>query len=166
MRAVLKRAGLISIVCAGLLLTACGEESAEEPTAAGAEAATESLPAAGKPKVVPPAGPPPKGLVKEDLVPGTGAEAKSGDELTVEYVGAHYKSGREFDSSWGDEEPYAFYLGTGEVLEGWDRGLVGMKVGGRRELIVPPDLAFGSTGGATIAPNSTLVFVVDLLAVE
>jgi peptidylprolyl isomerase len=118
-----------------------------------------------KPKVVPPKGPKPKQLVVEDLEEGTGPEAKPGDELTVQYVGVGYESGKEFDSSWG-KKPFTFTLGDGKLIKGWEEGLEGMKVGGRRELITPPDYAYGSEGAGAIAPNATLVFVIDLLEVK
>ncbi|HET9677776.1 MAG TPA: FKBP-type peptidyl-prolyl cis-trans isomerase [Solirubrobacterales bacterium] len=118
-----------------------------------------------KPKVVPPKGPKPKSLVVKDLEVGTGPEAKSGDELTVQYVGVGYESGKQFDSSW-EREPFTFTLGEGKLIKGWEEGLEGMKVGGRRELITPPDYAYGAEGSGTIAPNATLVFVVDLLEVK
>jgi peptidylprolyl isomerase len=119
-----------------------------------------------KPTVEVPDGPPPKELVKRDLVEGTGAEAKSGDEITVEYVGVGFESGEEFDASWG-REPFPLTLGAGEVIAGWDQGIEGMKVGGRRELIIPPDLAYGPEGQPpSIGPNETLIFVVDLLSVK
>jgi FKBP-type peptidyl-prolyl cis-trans isomerase len=119
-----------------------------------------------KPKVEVPKGPPPKKLVIRDLEEGNGPAAKIGDEVTVEYVGVLYKGGKQFDASWDRGEPISFTLGAGEVIPGWDQGIEGMKVGGRRELIIPPNLAYGSEGGGTIPPNSTLVFVVDLLAIE
>jgi peptidylprolyl isomerase len=119
-----------------------------------------------KPKVEVPKGPPPKKLVIKDLEKGKGPEAKIGDEVTVEYVGVDYKTGKQFDASWDRGEPFTFELGVGQVIAGWEQGIEGMKVGGRRELIIPPDLAYGSEGGGSIAPNSTLIFVVDLLAIE
>jgi peptidylprolyl isomerase len=90
--------------------------------------------------------------------------AKKGSNLTVNYVGVLYKGGKEFDSSWKTGQPLApFVLGQGSVIPGWDQGLVGMKVGGRRELIIPSSLAYGPRGSGGIPPNSPLVFVVDLL---
>jgi len=108
--------------------------------------------------------PPPTSLETEDIKVGTGPAAKSGDEVSVQYVGALYDSGKEFDSSWGrGKEPFKFTLGSGQVIKGWDEGVAGMKVGGRRKLVIPPDLAYGESGQPpTIPPNSTLVFVVDL----
>lgn len=110
-------------------------------------------------------GPAPKRLVIKDIIKGDGPKAKNGDVLTVDYVGALYSNDKIFDSSWHRDEPFTFTLGQGEVIEGWERGFVGMRVGGRRELIIPAVLAYGSKGSPpTIPPNSTLIFVVDLLA--
>jgi peptidylprolyl isomerase len=120
-----------------------------------------------KPKVEVPKGPPPKKLVVKDLEEGKGPAAKLGDEVSVEYVGVVYKTGKQFDASWDrGEEPFTFELGSGGVIAGWEQGIEGMKVGGRRELIIPPELAYGSEGGGSIPPNSTLIFVVDLLAIN
>ena len=92
--------------------------------------------------------------------------AQTGDRLKVQYVGVSYSTGKQFDASWDRGEPYTFTLGAGNVISGWDQGLAGMKVGGRRELTVPPELAYGEQGRRPeIAPNATLVFVVDLLEV-
>ena len=141
------------------------EASAPEETTGSEE--TESTAKKTKPKVTVPNGPPPKQLVVKDLEKGTGAEVKKGDVLKVNYVGVNYKSGKEFEASWDRGEPIAFPLGENVVIPGWERGLKGMKVGGRRELIIPPDLAYGSTGSPpTIPPNETLIFVLDLEAVE
>ncbi len=110
-------------------------------------------------------GPPPKRLVIRNIVKGTGRKAKDGRKLTVNYVGALYGDGRVFDSSWRDGEPFTFTIGRGEIIKGWERGLVGMRVGGRRELIIPAALAYGRKGSPpSIPPNSTLIFIVDLLA--
>jgi len=103
-------------------------------------------------------------LVVEDLVVGEGAEAVAGKLLTVNYTG-WLEDGTEFDSSIGGQ-PFQFTLGAGRVIKGWDDGLVGMKVGGQRELIIPPHLAYGETGQGSIPPNATLTFEVELLAVE
>ena len=104
----------------------------------------------------------------KDLIVGSGSAAKTGSTVTVNYVGVLYKGGKEFDSSWKTGQPFSpFRLGAGSVIPGWDKGIVGMKVGGRRELIIPPDLAYGKSGSPpTIPPNATLVFVVDLLGVS
>lgn len=123
-----------------------------------------SGPLSKEPKVTPPSGPAPKTLETKDLITGTGAEAKDGDTVTVNYVGVLYKTGKEFDASWKRNEPFTFTLGKGQVIQGWDKGVVGMKVGGRRELIIPASLAYGAKGSPpTIPANEALVFVVDLL---
>lgn len=127
---------------------------------------TYSGPKKTKPKVTVPSGPPPKKLEIKDLEKGSGPGAKPGDEVTVQYVGVNYKSGKEFDASWDRGEPFTFPLGSHSVIEGWEQGLEGMKVGGRRELIIPPQLGYGSEGGGTIPPNETLVFVIDLEAIN
>jgi peptidylprolyl isomerase len=112
------------------------------------------------------AGDPPGELVVRDLERGDGAEATPGKTLTVEYKGAHYDSGKAFDSSWSTGQPFTLLLGANQVIDGWDQGLEGMRVGGRRELIVPPELAYGDHGQGEILPNETIVFVVDLLEVR
>ena len=109
----------------------------------------------------------PTKLVTKDLITGTGTTAKAGDTVTVNYVGVLYKNGKVFDSSWSRKQTFTTPLTTGSVIPGWVQGIPGMKVGGRRELIIPSNLAYGKTGsGSTIPPNSTLVFVVDLLSVS
>jgi peptidylprolyl isomerase len=114
-----------------------------------------------------PKGAPPKKLVVKEIEKGSGATAKSGDEVTVQYVGVDYKNGKEFDSSWSRNEPFPFQLGAGQVIPGWEQGIEGMKVGGRRELIIPPSLAYGAPGRLpAIGPNETLIFVIDLLGVK
>jgi peptidylprolyl isomerase len=123
-----------------------------------------SGPLSKQPTVAPPSGSAPTKLEKKDLIVGTGAEAKAGQTVTVNYVGVLYKGGKEFDASWKRNEPFSFALGKGAVIPGWDQGIPGMKVGGRRELVIPAALAYGSKGaGASIPPNAPLVFVVDLL---
>jgi peptidylprolyl isomerase len=134
------------------------------PTSTTAKTPT-SGPLSKEPHITPPGGPPPKTLVKKDLIVGTGAEAKAGDAVSVNYVGALYKNGKVFDASWKRNEPFPFTLGKGQVIPGWEQGVVGMKVGGRRELIIPPSLAYGAKGSPpSIPPNETLIFVVDLLS--
>jgi FKBP-type peptidyl-prolyl cis-trans isomerase len=124
-----------------------------------------SGPLATEPKVTPPSGSAPTKLEQKDLIAGTGAEAKAGDKLTVNYVGVLFKGGKVFDASWKRKEPFTFTLGQGQVIKGWDQGLVGMKVGGRRELVIPSELAYGKTGSPpTIPANAPLVFVIDLLS--
>ncbi|HEV2998340.1 MAG TPA: FKBP-type peptidyl-prolyl cis-trans isomerase [Solirubrobacteraceae bacterium] len=121
-------------------------------------------PLSTKPVITPPSGPAPTQLQTKDLVVGTGKTAKAGDSVTVNYVGVLYKGGKEFDSSWKHGEPFTFTIGEG-VIKGWSLGVAGMRVGGRRELIIPAPLAYGPQGRPpTIPPNSPLIFVVDLLA--
>jgi peptidylprolyl isomerase len=103
--------------------------------------------------------------VTKEIITGTGPEAKAGQSVTVNYVGVLYKGGTVFDASWKRNETFPFVLGKGQVIPGWDQGVAGMKVGGRRELIIPAELAYGAKGSPpTIPPNAALVFVVDLLA--
>ena len=124
-------------------------------------------PAPSKPVVTIPEGSgPPSSLGIEDVSVGSGAEAAAGRSVDVHYVGVAWSTGREFDASWGRGEPLSFRLGAGQVIRGWDEGVGGMRVGGRRRLTIPPDLAYGSAGaGGVIGPNETLVFVVDLVGV-
>jgi peptidylprolyl isomerase len=164
---------LAIVVCAGLAIAGCGgsdNSSAESSESSSTAATTSESPAAAaktKPKVTVPKGAPPKELEVKELEEGTGAEAKAGDKVIVQYVGVNYKNGKEFDSSWSRNEPFGFSLGAGEVIPGWDQGVEGMKVGGRRELIIPPELAYGEAGAPpAIGPNETLVFVIDLLEVR
>lgn len=120
-----------------------------------------------KPTVTVPKGVSPEKFAIKELEEGTGATAKSGDKVTVQYVGVGYDSEEEFDSSWSRNKPFSFTLGAGEVIKGWDRGVEGMKVGGRRELLIPGNLAYGAAGSPpSIGPNETLIFVIDLLSVE
>ncbi|MFF9375527.1 FKBP-type peptidyl-prolyl cis-trans isomerase [Streptomyces griseoluteus] len=119
-----------------------------------------------KPEVEVPEGDAPAELTVRDLVVGDGAEVKSGMVVRVHYVGVTFASGKEFDASWDRGEPFKFALGGGRVIKGWDRGIKGMRVGGRREIIVPPRLGYGGQSPTPlIPPGSTLVFVVDLLDV-
>ncbi|MFB7590688.1 FKBP-type peptidyl-prolyl cis-trans isomerase [Streptomyces sp. NPDC056169] len=119
-----------------------------------------------KPEVDFPGGEPPADLKIRDIWEGDGAEAKAGATVSVHYVGVAFSTGEEFDSSWNRGEPLQFRLGVGQVISGWDQGVQGMKVGGRRELIIPAHLAYGDRGaGAKIAPGETLIFVCDLMGV-
>jgi len=121
-----------------------------------------------KPAIAKPTGNAPKTLVAKDIVKGTGAAAKAGDTVSVQYVGVSFADGKQFDASWDrGAEPFQFPLGAQRVIPGWDQGVAGMKVGGRRELVIPPDLAYGPQGQPpAIAPNATLVFVVDMVAIN
>lgn len=119
-----------------------------------------------KPEIELPGGEAPQELTVRDLVVGDGAEAKPGRVVRVHYVGVTFESGKEFDASWDRGQPFKFAVGGGRVIKGWDRGIRGMKVGGRREIIVPPRLGYGNQSPSRLIPaGSTLVFVVDLLSV-
>jgi peptidylprolyl isomerase len=178
------------LIASVLALAACGDDDtksdpstaapsapAEPPPSAPAEetAPEEAAPEEGgdpkdlkaKPRVDVPKGDPPKKLVKEDIVKGKGKAAKSGDQVEMQYVGVLYEDGTQFDASWDSGQPFPFELGGGQVIKGWDEGIVGMKEGGRRKLIIPPDLAYGPQGQPpTIPPEATLVFVVDLISIK
>lgn len=119
-----------------------------------------------KPSITIPEGDAPTELVIDDEIVGDGAEAKRGQRVVVHYAGVAWSTGREFDSSWNRNDTFDFRLGAGEVISGWDDGVAGMKVGGRRRLTIPPHMGYGSRGaGGVIKPNETLVFVVDLIDV-
>jgi peptidylprolyl isomerase len=126
------------------------------------------MPADDKPHVYVPAGEvPPTDLVIEDLEEGSGEEATAGKQVEVHYVGVSWRTRKQFDASWDRGEPFSFGLGAGQVIKGWDEGVAGMKVGGRRRIVIPPRLAYGRQGaGGVIGPDETLVFVVDLLGVS
>lgn len=109
----------------------------------------------------------PADLVVTEITEGSGAEATAGSTVSVHYVGVAHSTGEEFDASYNRGEPLKFRLGVGQVIQGWDQGVQGMKVGGRRQLVIPPHLGYGDRGaGAVIKPGETLIFVVDLLAVS
>ncbi|HEU4736782.1 MAG TPA: FKBP-type peptidyl-prolyl cis-trans isomerase [Solirubrobacterales bacterium] len=179
----MKRLALILFACLALVGAGCGDSDDDatgtgEATATSTEASGQSTTESNgaeessggektKPQVTVPSGPPPKKLEIKEIEKGTGATAKAGDEVTVQYVGVGYDSEEEFDSSWSRNEPFAFGLGAGQVIPGWDQGVEGMKVGGRRELIIPANLAYGPAGSPpVIGPNETLIFVIDLVAVK
>jgi FKBP-type peptidyl-prolyl cis-trans isomerase len=157
--------------------TACGSSSKapgveQAPSSGATQASIPTTPKpppalANKPAVTVPTTAAPTKLVTKDLVQGTGQTASQGKSVTVNYVGVLYKGGKEFDSSWKRNQPFTTTLSPGSVISGWVQGINGMKVGGRRELIIPPSLGYGKAGSPpTIPPNSTLVFVVDLLSVQ
>lgn len=184
------------LATAAIGLGACGDDEDEtdlpaavpatpaETTPAPDTTATATTPAAGgtptaaakragistdlskKPEIPKPTGKEPTKLVTTDIVKGKGATAKSGDNVVVHYVGVLFSDGEQFDASWDSGRPFPFVLGQGQVIPGWDEGVAGMKVGGRRLLTIPPDLAYGEAGQGSIGPNATLVFVVDLLNVS
>jgi FKBP-type peptidyl-prolyl cis-trans isomerase len=169
---------LPAVAALALALGACGDDDNDSAGSAAATTQTgteSSAPApdetsseistdlSQKPAVSPPGGDPPTSLVKRDIVEGKGKVARTGDTVTVQYVGVNFSNGAEFDASWNSGQPFTFPLGAGQVIPGWDQGVKGMRVGGRRELIIPPDLAYGPQGSPpAIGPNETLVFVVDL----
>ena len=141
-------------------------------TAATTVKAVKVTPGAGegdikvKPVIPKQTGADPKVLVVQDVIVGTGTEAKAGDTVDVQYVGVLRKDGKEFDSSWKRKQPFSFALGSGQVIAGWDAGVVGMKEGGRRRLIIPSDQAYGAQGQPpTIPADAALVFDVDLIKV-
>jgi len=120
-----------------------------------------------KPEIDFPGGNPPADLVIEDEILGEGPEAAPGHTVKAHYVGVAFSSGEEFDASWNRGAPLEFPLGAGRVIAGWDQGIAGMKVGGRRKLVIPPHLAYGDRGaGGAIRPGETLIFVVDLVGVS
>ena len=122
---------------------------------------------ATKPSVEIPDGPPPTELVVEDLSVGDGPEATPGTSCTMQYVGVSWSTGKQFDASWDRGQPFSFPLGARKVISGWDQGVAGMRVGGRRRLTIPPSMGYGPQGHPpVIARNETLVFVVDLLGVS
>lgn len=142
-------------------LAACGDSGSGAQTTTG-ETESESRLAKAiaerpKPKVRVPKGPAPKQLVVKDLQRGSGPAAEDGDRLSIHDVGVFYKSGQQFNALWQPGSTYKLTLGAGNVLQGWEKGLVGMRVGGRRELIIPSNLAFG---------NGPVIYVVDLVAIE
>lgn len=119
-----------------------------------------------KPTIKIPDSAPPTELVLEDLEVGTGDEAVSGTSVSVHYLGVSWSTGKQFDSSWDRDDFFEFHLGRGEVISGWDQGVAGMRVGGRRSITIPPHLGYGSAGaGGVIKGGETLVFVVDLISV-
>jgi len=170
------------LLVVGILIAGCGSSSETSTITIGAEnkgdnklitaasATAAKTPASGplatKPTVEACKGPKPTKLETKDLVVGTGKEAKKGSKVSVNYVGVLCSNGKEFDSSWKRKEPFEFTLGEGGVIPGWDKGIVGMKEGGRRELTIPAELAYGKTGTAAIPANEALIFVVDMLKVE
>ena len=120
-----------------------------------------------KPEVTIPSEEAPTQLVTADLEVGDGPEATKGQNVEVHYVGVAWSDGKQFDASWDRGDTFSFRLGAGQVIGGWDQGVAGMKVGGRRRLTIPPELGYGKRGAAgAIKPNETLVFVVDLIGVS
>jgi peptidylprolyl isomerase len=161
---------LLLLVMLALALAGCGGDDGE--TAAKATATPKATPTPSntdltkKPVVTVPDELPPDTLQKRDIVVGKGPVAKKGDTVSMQYVGITWSTSVEFDASWDRGQPFSFPLGAGQVIPGWDKGVAGMKVGGRRVLTIPPDLGYGPQGSGPIPPNSTLVFVVDLLKIK
>jgi peptidylprolyl isomerase len=179
---------LVLLLALALLAAGCGDstkESAADKSAAKAESEAKNQkpipepkaltaqtvsPTPGeadidtKPKVPKGTGAPPTDLKAETLIAGSGAGIKNGQQATVNYVGVLFKTGEEFDASWGKgKQPFQFALGSGQVIPGWDQGVVGMKVGERRRLTIPADLAYGAQGSPPkIGPNEPLIFDIDL----
>src|SRR4051794_2598619 len=143
------------------------DTTSSSATGSSAILASPTKDLAKKPRIPHQSADAPSELVKQDIVKGTGATANPGDTVTVQYVGVRFRDGQQFDASWDRGQPFVFPLGAGQVIPGWDQGVVGMKVGGRRQLTIPPDLAYGAQGSPPdIAPNETLIFVVDLKKVQ
>jgi len=119
-----------------------------------------------RPTISVPQGDAPSELIVEDHVVGDGAECTPGSQVNVDYVGVAWSNGKEFDASWNRGDPLAFTLGVGQVIKGWDQGVQGMKVGGRRTITIPPQMGYGAAGaGSAIGPNETLIFTVDLRSI-
>jgi peptidylprolyl isomerase len=148
--------------------TAAASTTSASASATSTTTSSTPLPAAlkTKPKVAIPSGSPPKSLVVKDLIKGTGPAATANSTVNVQYVGELYKGGKQFDASWNDGSGQPVSLPLSGVIKGWQQGIPGMKVGGRRELIIPPGLGYGATAQSKIPANSTLVFVIDLHGVS
>ena len=163
-------AGLGGIAsCGGDDDTAAGQAAAERTPSPETEtdATADLRDTSVRPEIPKPTGSPPRALVKVDVVRGNGPAARAGDLVTVQYVGVSFSNGAQFGASWDSGRPSSFRLGGRQVIEGWDKGIVGMRKGGRRTLTVPPEQAYGAQGlPPDIAPNETLVFVVDLVAIR
>lgn len=176
-------AAALLLVAAALGIGACGDDDASSvdnsvapATTAPATTTTATTPAAGatiqklaistdlerKPEIPKPSGDPPSKLYTRDIVKGQGTRAKTGDGVSVQYVGTSFSDGEQFDASWDRGEPFQFQLGAQMVIPGWEQGVAGMRAGGRRMLVIPPDLAYGPNGSGPIGPNETLIFVIDL----
>jgi peptidylprolyl isomerase len=179
----LRRVLILVAVVAVLGAAACGDDDDGGSGGGGpdgqgqgeqSEETTETTPpqealkdTSTKPVIPKPTGSPPRKLVKQDVVKGKGPGAKPGDTVTVNYVGVNFSNGVEFDSSWDSGAPFPVQLGTGSVIEGWDKGLVGVKKGGRRILTIPPEMGYGAEGyPPDIPPNETLVFVIDVVSID
>lgn len=178
---------LICLVALAAFASGCGGDGADYPSASDLQAPTASTTEAEgeekessdgetkqpkvsgsadeKPEISEASGEPPAELIQKDIKKGDGKTAKEGDTVSVNYVGKNWSNNEEFDTSWGKQE-FEFELGAGGVIAGWDEGVVGMKEGGRRLLLIPPDLGYGAQGSGSIPANETLIFVVDLVEVK
>ncbi len=167
---------LLPLLLAAVLVAGCGSDDKEKTASSKSEASP--APAATfapggiskdtkkEPQIPKPAGDAPTQLVTKDIVKGKGKAVKAGDTVSVQYTGVSFSTGEKFDASWDrGAEPFQFPVGGGQVIPGWDQGIPGMKLGGRRELVIPPDLAYGPAGQGSIGPNETLIFVVDLVKI-
>jgi peptidylprolyl isomerase len=176
-------AAALALLCTGLLIVGCGssgesstitignENKADNKLITAADASIPKTPTTGplatKPVIEAGKGPKPTKLESKDLVVGSGKEVKAGNGVYVNYVGSLWSNGTEFDSSWKRNEPFVFQIGAHSVIEGWDKGVAGMKVGGRRELKIPSALGYGKLGSAPKIPkNEALIFVIDLLKIN
>jgi peptidylprolyl isomerase len=163
------RARSLALLVAGLMAIGCSDVDEHIDGAATPEEEPVSQDVGQRPEtrgLIPADADPPTELVVEDVAVGDGPAAADGDLLAVDYVGVRWSDGGEFDASWERGQPIEFELGAGRVIPGWEQGLEGMQVGGRRIITIPPELAYGDRGaGAAIGPGETLVFVVDLVAI-
>jgi peptidylprolyl isomerase len=171
----------VAALMSALLIAGCGGDDSESEATPQPAAAEESQPAfdaeifaesvsadlESKPQVPQLAGPPATEFQTVDIVEGDGKTAKSGDTVSMQYVGVSWSTNQEFDASWDRGEPFETAIGQGQVIQGWDEGVPGMKEGGRRLLVIPPEMGYGPQGSPpAIGPNETLVFVVDLEKVK
>lgn len=164
---------LIVALSMALGVAGCGSDDSSTQTTSKSVAQTSepvtsdpSVLKRPKPKVETPTGPAPKQLEERDLIEGTGVEAKNGDLVEINFIGVGYDSGKEFENSWDRKDPLFFRIGAKEVIVGWEQGVEGMKVGGRRELIIPPQLGFKPRPPDGVAPDEALIYVVDLIKAE
>lgn len=168
-RRVTRRSAVAIVAALALALAACNGDEADDAVVDDPPESAVDLDAKPEMDAIldDDRGEPPTSLEVRDLVEGDGDTADAGDLVTVHYVGVDWESGEQFDASWDRGQPFSFQLGTGQVIPGWDEGVDGMQVGGRRVLVIPPDQAYGDAGaGDVIGPGATLVFVVDLLETD
>jgi peptidylprolyl isomerase len=159
---------LVTALALGLLAGCGGKDSETAATATPKATATpDNTDLAKKPQVTVPDELPPDQLQIEDIVKGKGPAAKKGDKVTVQYVGLTWSTSVEFDASWDRGQPFPFTLGEGKVIQGWDKGVPGMRKGGRRQLTIPADMAYGAQGSPPkIGPNECLRFIIDMVKID